>query len=80
LGLLKVRKSHPPPMLPLDVRRPEVVKASAGRLAQASAVRPPDIPDGMRGIESPKGGSQSTFDHPGTGNPDGARHKNADRV
>lgn len=56
-------------MLPLDVRRPEVVKARAGRLAQASAVRPPDIPDGMRGIESPKGGSQPTFDQSGNGEP-----------
>jgi hypothetical protein len=70
LGLrTRTRKSHPPPMLPLDVGRPGVVKARAGRLAQASAVRPPDIPDGMRGIESPKGGSQPTFDQSGNGEP-----------
>ena len=64
-----VRKSHPPPMLPLDAEHPEVAKARAGRLAQASAVRPPDIPDGMRGIESPKGGSVPTFGQSGNGEP-----------
>ena len=56
-------------MLPLDVEHLEVAKARAGRLAQASAVRLPDIPNGMRGIESPKGGSVPTFGQSGNGEP-----------
>src|ERR1035437_2023854 len=68
-------------MLPLNAGHSEVVEGTAGRLADTSTIRQPDTPDGVRGIESPKGGSMPTFRRTGNGEPGRCKaHERRQRV